>query len=916
LTDPVNDQELYHQLREIYQHAYARDRWVAPHADVAFEITEQIGQGGMGKVMRVRDLRLGRLAALKMLTTTDPSSIQRFKREAKITARLDHPSIPPVYEAGRTVNGTHYLLMKLVQGETLKSRIERYHENHREESELKELLQIMIRAGEAVAFANEQGVLHRDLKPSNIMVGRFGEVLVMDWGIARDFSEDEDPKILRGWMFNFSSDELSAHGLTKTGEIVGTPGFMSPEQAAGDVIDERSDVFSLGAMLFHLLADESPLDGETYVERAVALQMGRMKDLGELRPDVPVVLQAIVTAALRRDPKLRTASALRFVASLKEFLHEEEVFEHNYSVHDRVKKRARAHPVGLLIVSSALFFAAVLAFVLAEYQRSRYEEAEVKGVAAARRIRNLSAKLGASTHQLVESRGRLARLKEGRSLALVNASELFKQAQDIVTGDGDQSLLKDVLARAIERGKFSESSYLRAASIYDRCHSLKSMKQVLLGGLSRHPESFGILFCLHDLESRFDPMKMDKNSSYLSKLLDAIAASNVVNGYSLLAQGCQAKLSGALAHSITIYNSAVIKNESLALIYYYRAGAFFAQQKYHATIDDLNKALELNDHLELALCLRGLAYAKLKRSVEALSDLDRALSISPTNAYLYVKRGQLRRSNKDVEGSLIDHERAVKLAPKYPVAWYQLGLTRLALQDEQGGLSAFSKSLGLRSSAEVFASRGRVYEELKMTDTALKDYIQATRLGIKDADVYARRGLIYKKKKQLEKALASFNLAIAFNAKIGKYYHDRGSIYSDLGRFDAAEKDLTQALKMGYKESAVYILRATVFINKGSFKAAESDYDLVLANDPGYVLVYYCRALVRKAQKNWRGCKDDYSRMLELDPSRFKLYYERAQMWRLLKQPAEALKDLNYFVENSGDEKLKTKALKEIEELK
>jgi serine/threonine protein kinase len=189
-----------------------------------YEISHPLGSGGMGTVYAAHDLQLDRLVALKVVGSFASSSgmIERLAQEARILARLEHPGIVPVHDVGALPDGRAFYAMKLVRGQRLDQYVT-------PATPLPERLRIVERLCDTVAFAHAHGVIHRDLKPSNIMVGAFGEVLVMDWGVARVLGDRAD------------------------GAVIGTPGFMAPEQARGELADERADVFALGAILGFLL---------------------------------------------------------------------------------------------------------------------------------------------------------------------------------------------------------------------------------------------------------------------------------------------------------------------------------------------------------------------------------------------------------------------------------------------------------------------------------------------------------------------------------------------------------------------------------------------------------------------------------------------------------------------------------------
>ena len=215
--------------------------------DPGYQLGELIGRGGMGEVVVAQDQRIGREVAVKRIRGTSPShdSVARFLREARIQARLDHPAIVPVYELGTDSDGRPYFTMKRLTGETLSKRLA-------ERAPIQPLLRAFVDVCLAIQLAHSRGVVHRDLKPSNIMLGDYGEVYVIDWGVARVLTD-------RGRTTNQLTaivDDVVHDGSTTEGAILGTPGYMAPEQVRGHDVTSAADVYALGAILFEILAAE------------------------------------------------------------------------------------------------------------------------------------------------------------------------------------------------------------------------------------------------------------------------------------------------------------------------------------------------------------------------------------------------------------------------------------------------------------------------------------------------------------------------------------------------------------------------------------------------------------------------------------------------------------------------------------
>jgi serine/threonine protein kinase len=270
-----------------------------------YAILDQIGRGGMGSVYLAFDARLQREVAIKVSHGVPGADVERrLNEEARILAALEHPGIVPIHDAGRLADGRLFFVMKRIRGVTLTERVQ-------QPSTLSERLGIFERICDAVNFAHARGVVHRDLKPDNVMIGEFGEVLVMDFGVAQAASASVDRDT-----------------------VLGTRGFMAPEQEQGHEVDARADVYSLGAMLAWLTGGHRP----------------------------PRALRAIAARAMADDPQARYPSAEALAADVARYRAGAAVDAHHESPAERIGRFARTYRTAILLVAAYVVMRALVAY--------------------------------------------------------------------------------------------------------------------------------------------------------------------------------------------------------------------------------------------------------------------------------------------------------------------------------------------------------------------------------------------------------------------------------------------------------------------------------------------------------------------------------------------------------------------------
>src|SRR5437868_4917118 len=266
-----------------------------------YELEELVGTGGMSTVFRARDVQLDRRVALKILHehfADDPEYLERFRREARAVARLSHPNIVTVIDRGDD-GGRQFIVFEHVEGENLKELVLRSGR-----LSVRRALELALPIADGLAFAHDHGLVHRDVKPQNILLSRDGEVKVTDFGIARSLHME--------------------HGVTQTGTVLGTGEYLAPEQASGKPVSPATDVYSLGVVIWELLAGDVPFVGDNFVAVALRHVNEPPPHLRERRPDVSPRLDAAVQRALAKDPARRFPSMKAFAKELRARLAEGE----------------------------------------------------------------------------------------------------------------------------------------------------------------------------------------------------------------------------------------------------------------------------------------------------------------------------------------------------------------------------------------------------------------------------------------------------------------------------------------------------------------------------------------------------------------------------------------------------------------
>lgn len=842
----------------------SQDPLYSPHAELVFEDLGELGKGGMGVVRKVRDKRLGRLAALKIMLEekADKRAQSRFIREAEITATLNHPSIPPVYEAGRAESGSLYLLMKLIDGETLQDRIKDYHEAGRPTDQLRPLLEALSRACEAIAYAHEQGILHRDLKSENIMVGAFGEVLVMDWGLAKDINEKEEVPELTD-LSVISELEGQQSGLTLQGSVLGTPGYMSPEQANGSELDERSDLFSLGAILCEILSGEKPVQGNTLIEFIIATISGNIRAPKDILPSVSPELNALTAHALALDKEDRPETVLEFLSEIKAWLQGEPLESYQYSLREKSLRFARKHTGVLLttMVSLILLFTALL-FWNERDQQNRL-------VAAAKRNQE--------------------------------SQRLFNEAKNKARRKLKKEDIQATVTTALTLAERSEEAMLAAAEVYEIAQLDTEQEVILRQCVAKHPPSYRARFQLHLLKIKGFDSQLFVVTDVLKELVKEAEERGDENEFTLYAKARKAHKQGEYEEAIQFYDRIEKYSFGFHQAYLDRGRAWSALKEYKKALTDYDSAISVDPKSSAAFNNRGNVKVDLGDKKSALEDYDQAILLDPKNAFAYNNRGLLKDSFRNFPGALQDFNLALQLLNKdssklsiylnRSSVFLQMGQTKKAMADIDKALKIDPRSY------QAQKQRGTVYLQEKNYKQAILEFDQAIIHAPEESEAYLGRGNAYSELKLEEKAIADFGRCLERNPKSWSAYYNRGDSYTVLQQHNKAIADYSSSLLIKANNPKAYTARAGAYLELGERQKALEDYNQALKLDPDYADARHNRGTLYSKLNRINEALVDYSAAIKSDPSHSDAYFNRGLIFLKLKKNGPALKDFNYAVD-------------------
>ena len=807
-----------------------------------YVLTDRLGKGGMGEVWKAVDTELKRTVALKFLQSEDSMEVARFKREAHLAASLSHAHIGAIFEVGQ-IDGRHFLAMQYVPGRTL----EKFPKEDR-----RQLVRLIRDASRAVDHAHRNGVIHRDIKPANLMVEEVHDdcrVVVLDFGIARAIEGGEK--------------------LSMTGDIVGTPAYMSPEQAKGQELDERADVYSLGATLYEILTGQAPFEGGNMYDLLKKVEEEEPLAPRRLNPGIAHDLETIVLKCLEKNRLRRYGSAKELADDLDRFLEGEAVHAKraNTIYRLRIKLAKRKAVVATAGIAAVLLMAGLGWWLRVGRPHSEYlrclaegrklwEEARMAAITGANpaEIRKKARTARESFEGALRARpDAVAHLMKGRCLAL----------------EGEENGAQAAYEQALELdAEYAEARVELAKSLL--LNYVASRGMPLMGNMSGSPTPyFGALASERPEERQW----RERAERLLNQGETAPTQRQLLKG--LIAMG-KPDYAGA-AKGLAAYTKEERWDAQALML---EAMCRYYLREFEDAISALDRSLMLVPRSE-GFRWRGLIKEAKGLYDEAIADYTKATELDPKHSRAFANRGIAKQAKGLLDKAIEDYSKAIELDPKSALAYTNRGNGKWAqgLLDE--AIADYTKAIEFDPAyASAYHNRAMAKQTQGLHDEAIADFTKAIDHGLKTAWAYLNRGNSMQLKGRLDEAITDYAKAIELDSKYAQAFANRGFAKLAQGLQDEAVADWERALDVAPSD---WPLRADL---QGRIGAAEVTR-LYLEASGLHQLKRY-----REALEKFKNLIDAHPKARQVIPSA----YNTACCYALLGEKANALEWLERAV--------------------
>jgi eukaryotic-like serine/threonine-protein kinase len=709
-----------------------------------YRILEKLGGGGMGVVYEAEDLNLGRRVALKFLPpelARDPQTLERFRREARAASALNHPNICTIHEIAED-SGEQFIVMEMLSGQTLKHRLQAG------ALPLEQLLENAVQIADALDAAHSEGIVHRDIKPANIFITKRGTAKVLDFGLAKLTGKPEA---------SLGEGATIAANLTSPGSTVGTIAYMSPEQARGEALDRRSDLFSFGTVLYEMSTGRMAFGGNTSALVFDAILHKAPTSPVRINPDLPPELEHIINKALEKDPALRYQSAAEMLADLRRLRRDSSSAQVKAAIDSQPVQRSRKMFFAAVGTAALLVILAAVLFVF----RGQSEGKEISSIAVLPFVNtgndpNTEYLSDGITESLINSLSQLP------NLAVMARSSVFRyKGRDI----DPQTVAKDLKVQAVVTGRIVQrgdqiivSSELIDARTnrnlwgdrYDRKMSdLLSVQQEITGAITARlrerlsaepkktvahggtsdPEAYQLyLKGLYHWERR-TPESLEKSKDYFNQAIQrdpnyALAYVGLADYYNVVSDYSPVPDSEVGPKARVAAEKALAIDDSLAEAHASLAGAHWSMLQFAAAEKEFQRALELNPNYANAQHWYGLFLSWDARHSEGIFHLRRAVELDPLNLQYNANLGQALGDARQYDAGVEQLKRTLEMDPNYAQAHGQLARIYLNMGKYDLWLEEWKKSTTLYKQTDELAIAeevSRVYSKSGFKPAKLRE---------------------------------------------------------------------------------------------------------------------------------------------------------------------------------------------------
>jgi len=831
--------------------------------------------GGMGEIWLAQDEKIGRQVALKKLKTGRDTENLRFFVEAQITGQLEHPNIVPLHDLGFDDHGCPYYVMKFIRGRRLREAITQFHTRDiagdwSEDVEFRRLLEVLVSVCNVVAFAHSKGVLHRDIKPDNVMLGAFGETLVVDWGLAKVIGQAEAPRA--------SGVYLSTSGSTATqdGAIVGSPYYMSPEGAEGhsEAVDQTSDVYLLGATLYEVLTDRPPRHGSSNWELIDQARHSRPITPRTVNHRIPPAIEAICLKAMSFRKQDRYASPLEMAADIERYLAGAPVSAYREPLSTRTWRWMRHHRRGIARAAAAICF-----FLLSYAAVDSYREAgrltareQARGeLAEFERLADEAQYFAANSDAIGErvpyydslradlaGRAALAIAEpwgnQAQSLQLVEERDRVREIRRALLVTMAQSRLSGETTavdprRALELLQLAQRDGDETSSMLQ----LGSMAHRLLGNLQaakhaeqranqmRSPPSAqelfrqGELLRLQDVgtvagQDESDPAKREHLLQAIEKYRQATEL-DPQNFWARYQLGRSLLALGRLPEAIEVLSACIAVRPEAPWSYSSRGMAYALANQREEALADLNRAMALAPEFAPAKLNRGFVNAWLFDDHEAALADFAALMNAPDDKRLIEAafyRGQIQLKRGRLQEAIADFDTVISAQPKFRPAYWERARAKCQLGQITEGTSDVERYLEIGSANRQLDAAAEWRYQFGTSLRQLGQQLQG------DASL-----------RVLSKAATELKASLSSGVPNQEEWEQYGAVQELLNETPAAIAAYSQGLEIAPNETGLLNLRGWAYVKQNKLESAQEDFTKSIEIDPRNAEAYTGRGFVQ-----------------------------------------------------------------------